>query len=134
MTSRIIPFRTPVEGQHTAPDPAAILDGAPKLTVWNHYSDSTQQFFCGVWGATRGRWRVRYTEHEFCHILAGRVAVTGEDGERQEFGTGDSFVVPAGFHGTWEVLEDCRKLYAIFEPRADVSTDPQSGALAGPQV
>ena len=30
---------------------------------------------------------------------------------------GDSFVVPAGFAGTWEVLEDSVKLYAIFESR-----------------
>jgi uncharacterized cupin superfamily protein len=28
---------------------------------------------------------------------------------------GDTFVIPAGFVGTWEVLEDCRKIYAIFE-------------------
>ena len=31
---------------------------------------------------------------------------------------GDSFVVPSGFGGSWEVLEDCRKLYAIFEAGA----------------
>jgi len=118
MTARIISFRDPVDTQHSAPDPAALLQGEPKLTAENHYADPTQQFFCGVWAATRGRWRVRYTEHEFCHLLAGRIAVTGEDGERLEFGAGDSFVVPAGFAGMWEVLDDCRKLYAIFEPRA----------------
>jgi uncharacterized cupin superfamily protein len=26
--------------------------------------------------------------------------------------------VPAGFEGLWEVLEDARKFYAIYEPRA----------------
>jgi uncharacterized cupin superfamily protein len=31
---------------------------------------------------------------------------------------GDSFVVPAEFEGTWEVLEPAVKLYAIFEPGA----------------
>jgi len=25
--------------------------------------------------------------------------------------------VPAGFAGTWEVVEDCTKFYAIFEAR-----------------
>jgi uncharacterized cupin superfamily protein len=25
--------------------------------------------------------------------------------------------VPAGFEGTWEVVEDCTKFYAIFETR-----------------
>ena len=29
---------------------------------------------------------------------------------------GQSFVVPAGFSGVWEVLEPARKLYAIYEP------------------
>ena len=38
-------------------------------------------------------------------------------GGRWEFGPGEGFVVPAGFAGTWEVLEDCTKFYAIFEAR-----------------
>jgi uncharacterized cupin superfamily protein len=51
-------------------------------------------------------------------LLEGRVAITSEAGERVELAAGDSFVVPAGFVGTWEVIEDCRKLYAIFEDPA----------------
>ena len=58
---------------------------------------------------------IRYTEHEFCHLLLGRVRIESEEGERWEFRSGDTFVIPAGFNGTWEVIEDCRKLYAIFE-------------------
>jgi uncharacterized cupin superfamily protein len=27
-------------------------------------------------------------------------------------------VIPAGFVGTWEVIEDCSKIYAIFEARS----------------
>ncbi|WP_414028394.1 cupin domain-containing protein, partial [Escherichia coli] len=30
----------------------------------------------------------------------------------------DRFVIPAGFQGTWEVLEACRKVYVIFEAKA----------------
>jgi hypothetical protein len=51
-------------------------------------------------------------------VLAGRVALQSDQGARWEFGPGDSFVVPSGFAGTWEVLEDCRKLYAIYETAA----------------
>ena len=29
--------------------------------------------------------------------------------------TGDRFVIPAGFSGTWEVIEPTRKVYAMFE-------------------
>ena len=65
-----------------------------------------------------GKWRVRYTENELCVITAGRVVIEREAGERTTFGPGDAFVVPAGFTGTWEVLEDCSKVYAIFESRS----------------
>ena len=80
-----------------------------------HYTDASGQFFAGLWAGTRGAWRVHYREHEFCHLLAGRIALVSDAGARCEFVAGDSFVIPAGFSGTWEVLEDCRKLYAIFE-------------------
>ena len=112
----VVPFRGGVEPQRSQPDPARILSGAPQIAVCNYYSDPSQQFFAGQWAATRGSWRIHYTEHEFCHLLEGRVALTDRTGQRWEFGPGESFVVPAGFVGTWEVIEDCRKVYAIFEP------------------
>jgi uncharacterized cupin superfamily protein len=115
---RIISFTAAVESQESTPDADKLLAGHPRLTVWNHYADAGKRFFAGFWAATRGKWRVRYTEHELCHLLAGRIAIVSEDGERVEFAAGDSFVVPAGFVGVWEVLEDCRKLYAIFEDAA----------------
>jgi hypothetical protein len=59
---------------------------------------------------------VQYTEHEFCHLLSGRVSLRGDDGSEVLLEGGQSFVVPAGFTGLWEVLETARKLYAIYEP------------------
>ena len=111
----IVSFSQSIEPQPANPDASRLVSGSPRLTAWNHYSDPTQQFFAGIWTATRGCWRICYTEHEFCHLLEGRVVLTSTTGERWEFSGGDSFVVPAAFTGTWEVLEDCRKLYAIFE-------------------
>lgn len=116
-TPRIISFGNPTTPQQTAPAPERLLAGSPEHTVWSHYADPSEQFFAGVWSSTRGKWRVQYTENEFCHLVAGAVVVVSDQGERWEFWAGDSFVVPAGFAGTWEVIEDCRKLYAIFEPR-----------------
>jgi uncharacterized cupin superfamily protein len=113
---RIVSFRSPVAAESSSPDAQRLLAGNPRLTVRNHYADASNQFFAGIWEATRGAWRVRYTEHEFCHLLSGRIVITSETGERQAFEAGDSFVIPCGFAGTWEVVEDCRKLYAIFEP------------------
>ena len=74
------------------------------------------RFFAGVWESTPGKWAIRYSENEFCHMTAGRVRISDRNGNQREFGAGDAFVIPAGFEGTWEVLETARKLYAIYEP------------------
>lgn len=113
----IVSFGEPVQEQRSEPLPARLISGNPEVRLWNHFEDPSQQFFAGVWSATRGSWRISYTENEFCHLLEGRIALVSEAGRRWEFAAGDSFVVPAGFTGIWEVLEDCRKVYAIFEPR-----------------
>ncbi len=105
-------------GEASNPAPEKILAGIPRARVANQYADAAQQFFCGVWSSTSGKWRVQYTEHEFCVIIEGRVRIESSAGERRDFRAGDAFVVPAGFEGSWEVLEPCRKWYAIFEARA----------------
>jgi uncharacterized cupin superfamily protein len=100
------------------PPAERVLAGDPVHCLGNVFTDATQQFFAGRWSATRGKWRVRYTENELCVMTAGRVVIESDGGEQAAFGPGDAFVVPAGFSGTWEVLEDCSKIYAIFEPRS----------------
>jgi uncharacterized protein len=100
------------------PEPDRVLEGHPAHRAWNAFTDATRQFFYGRWSSSPGKWRVRYTENELCVITAGRVAIESAAGERQTFVAGDAFVVPAGFEGTWNVLEECSKLYAIFEPRS----------------
>jgi uncharacterized cupin superfamily protein len=102
-------------GESASPSPEKILAGIPRTRVSNQYSDDTQQFFCGLWTSTSGKWRVRYSEHEFCVVIEGRLRIESLGGERYEFRAGDAFVVPSGFEGTWEVVEPCKKWYAIFE-------------------
>ncbi|MFT3806769.1 cupin domain-containing protein [Arenimonas sp.] len=99
-------------------DAARLIAGDPRQGVANLYSDPGRQFHCGIWEAAPATWRVRYSEHEFCHLLEGRILIRDEEGDAMEVRAGDSFVVPAGFSGTWQVLERARKLYAIFEPAA----------------
>lgn len=97
-------------------DPERLVRGQPTHVTANAWSDPGNAFHCGVWEGDVGAWRVRYTEHEFCHMLAGRVRMIGDDGAETEVAAGDSFVIPAGFTGVWEVLEPARKLYAVYEP------------------
>jgi uncharacterized cupin superfamily protein len=104
-------------GESANPSPENILAGIPRARASNQYSEPTQQFYCGLWTSTMGKWRVRYTEHEFCVIIEGRVRIESASGEKHEMRAGDAFVVPAGFEGIWEVIEPCKKWYSIFEPK-----------------
>lgn len=92
-----------------------ILSGAPDQTVRNHYASACGQFNVGEWEGAVGQWTVHYTEHEYCEILEGVSILRDESGEARTVRKGDRFVVPAGFSGTWEVVEPCRKVYVIFE-------------------
>ena len=121
MNTAIVRLDGPVEAQVAELADDRRIAGKPQTRVANYFSDSTQQFFAGRWSATRGKWRVRYTENELCVMTAGRVLIESEAGERVTFATGDAFVVPAGFSGTWEVLEDCSKIYAIFEATTQIT-------------
>lgn len=99
------------------PDPAKVLAGDPVQTVRNVYDDPSGQFSSGVWEGAVGRWRVSYTEEEFCHLLSGTVVLTDDAGASRRFEAGASFVIPAGFAGSWENLAPARKLYVIYERR-----------------
>jgi hypothetical protein len=114
---RIISMDRLQTGESANPSPEKILAGIPRTRVSNQYADATQQFFCGLWSSTSGKWRIRYTEHEFCVLIEGRVRIESRGGEKYDFRAGDAFVVPAGFEGIWEVVEPCKKWYAVFEAR-----------------
>jgi len=117
MTNQIIDFRTKVPVETSTPAADRLLAGNPQQSVSNFFSDATLQFHSGTWSSTAGTWRIRYSESEFCCLTRGRVALENLGGQRWEFGPGEGFVVPAGFEGTWQVIEECTKFYAIFEAR-----------------
>jgi uncharacterized cupin superfamily protein len=92
-----------------------LIDGNPKQSVWNHYGDPSEKFFAGFWHSEIGKWKISYTEEEFCQILQGISVITDTDGNAVTVSAGDNFVVPRGFVGTWEVVEPTRKIYVIYE-------------------
>ncbi|MBA5957626.1 DUF861 domain-containing protein [Pseudomonas lactis] len=108
---------------NTAPEryrPAAekILKGDPEQTLYNHYNSPCGQMNAGVWEGEVGQWKVNYTEHEYCKIVQGVSVLRDAEGNAKTLRAGDRFVIPAGFSGTWEVLEACRKIYVVFEEKA----------------
>lgn len=97
------------------PDVVKIVSGDPAQTVRNHFTNGSGEFFCGEWTGEVGKWKISYTEDEFCFVTRGRNVITNADGVAVDINAGDAFVIPSGFHGTWEVLEQTHKFYAIFE-------------------
>jgi len=106
----------PPTAETFATDPSRVEQGQPQQTVWNRYSSPCGRFSSGEWEGAPGRWRVHYTEFEYCEILAGESVLHDEHGGRRHLRPGDRFTIPAGFRGSWEVLSTCRKVYVIYEP------------------
>ena len=98
--------------------PNDVVTGKPVTKVQNYFTDTTGQYFAGVWESTLGKWKVRYSESEFCTILEGKCVLTDASGKAETFAKGESFVIPSGFTGTWETIEPVKKLYTIFEAKS----------------
>lgn len=93
------------------PAPDRLIAGDPVFTTWNH--TDRDGLFCGIWQGTPGKWRVDYTEWEYCHILAGISVLTSATRVVRTVRAGDRFIIEPGFTGTWEVVETTRKDYVI---------------------
>lgn len=66
-----------------------------------------------IWSKEVSTFEWEYTQTEICYILRGKIIVTPEGGEPQEFGRGDLITFPAGMRCTWQVLKAVEKHYAF---------------------
>jgi uncharacterized protein len=66
-----------------------------------------------IWKKEVSKFEWSYTQTEICYFLRGKVIVTPEGGEPQEFGRGDLVTFPAGMKCTWEILKDVEKHYTF---------------------
>ena len=95
--------------------PDRLISGNPKQTLWTQYTDATRKFFAGIWRSEPGKWKVSYTEEEYCQMIEGVSVITDADGQTLTVRAGDSFVIPRGFVGTWEVVDRTTKRFVIYE-------------------
>lgn len=66
----------------------------------------------GVWASTPGGWPIENrADTEVVLIISGRATITDADGTKTEVGAGDVFVLPKGWSGRWDIVEDVEKLY-----------------------
>jgi uncharacterized cupin superfamily protein len=66
-----------------------------------------------IWKKEASKFPWSYARTEVCYFLRGRVIVTPDGGEPQEFRRGDYVTFPAGMSCTWEILEDVEKHYTF---------------------
>ena len=50
---------------------------------------------------------------EYVLVLEGEVILTSTSGERQRYGVGESFVVPKGWMGTWDMPKHFREMIVV---------------------
>jgi uncharacterized cupin superfamily protein len=101
-----------IEPTEDTPRTENVISGHPSFSTWN-VDEAAGGVFFGVWEATPGKWRFENEHWEYCRILSGVSIVTEDGGEAHTIRAGDSFVLRAGFRGTWEVIETTRKDYVI---------------------
>ncbi|WDU64066.1 cupin domain-containing protein [Pseudomonas poae] len=82
---------------------------------WRHFSSTQQSAVAGIWEAPEHVERCECDYDELCHLLEGRVRLTDSNGVSQEFSAGATFVVAAGFKGTWENLTEVRKVFMMLK-------------------
>ena len=80
------------------------------------YRSADGKFTVALWESGPGVLQTdAYPHDEYCLVLAGHLVVTNRGGRREEFGPGDTFVIPKGWAGTWNMTTRFKKQYVAFE-------------------
>lgn len=98
-------------------DKAAPLDPGAPTTAHEWFVDRTGALSAGFWASEPYSAPVRYDEDEVCVLLEGEVALTDAEGRTETYVAGETFVIPAGFEGTWTSVTAVRKFYVIHLPK-----------------
>lgn len=94
--------------------------GRPRRETWSRIeadANGARTLSSGHWRCEPGRWRIVFgpQQQEVFTVLSGRCRIHDRQGGWQEAGPGDSLHIPAGFEGSFEVLETLCKSYVILE-------------------
>lgn len=80
----------------------------------------------GVWEADVSKTRlIDYPFTEYVLMISGRLVITNDDGTSAEFVAGDTFVMPKGWTGIWDIQERMKKqMVQIGDPNAKPKGEP----------
>ena len=93
-------------------------------TIVHKNADETVQI--GVWEADVSKTKlIDYPFTEYVLMISGRVVIINDDGTSNEFAAGDTFVMPKGFTGIWDIRERMKKQHIkIGDPNAKPRGEP----------
>ncbi|MGS1036236.1 cupin domain-containing protein [Burkholderia glumae] len=83
---------------------------------WRACAGKSRGYVVGWWEGKVGSVEFPATEaDEAVWLVEGRIALTDVEGNRREYSAGQGYLLPAGFAGRWETLEDAKKFYVLLE-------------------
>lgn len=105
-------------------DPAGPLSsvkdggGTPEQTASTEvYCDQSGRFRVGLWQTpAASQPRSAWPETEILHIVTGTLSLTSPDGTTQDFGAGDTLLIPAGAEIAWASPKGHREIYCTCAP------------------
>lgn len=93
--------------------PDRVVEGNPHHTTELHFESPDKALIAGTWTSTPGKWHAFTERDEYCYIVSGHVRLIDRAGNSQTFKAGDSFLIPNGFEGYWDVIETTTKQFVI---------------------
>lgn len=81
------------------------------------FQTTDKQYSVRLWESAPGVLQTDgYPFDEYCLVLEGQLEITNPSGQRESFGPGDSFVIPKGWRGTWNMKTHFKKQYIDLIP------------------
>ncbi|WP_321787717.1 cupin domain-containing protein [Paraburkholderia sp. J94] len=85
---------------------------------WRGAEGQSGNYVVGWWEGKVGSVEFPATgADEAVWLVEGKIALTDVNGGRKEFTAGQGYLLPAGFAGRWETVEDAKKFYVLLEPQ-----------------
>jgi len=90
------------------------------------HKDAEETVQIGVWEADVSKTKlINYPFTEYALMISGRVVIINDDGTSSEFKAGDTFVIPKGFTGIWDIRERMKKQHIkVGDPNAKPTAQP----------
>jgi uncharacterized cupin superfamily protein len=85
--------------------------------VREYYCDAGETVRSGIWQCEAGNIEIKDNPvAKVCFVLNGVVQITDLQSRSETFGTGECFVMPRGFSGTWSHSDRFRMTYVVIAP------------------